>query len=363
MSKLVITTFSTAVAQFRPFDPFIFCAYHLDKFPASDPNRPDSMGPDRKLLAGRNIGSDFSSKDGFNMYHGSVVPGFPEHPHRGFETITFTEVGLIDHFDSHGAAGRYGNGDVQWMTAGAGIQHSEMFPLINRDKPNPLQFFQIWLNLPRRSKFASPHFTMMWNEKIPRVQGTASVSGGGKVKLIAGSLDGVEALAPPPESWASAKECDIFVALIELGGDGDASVTLPPARFAETTRAIYHFEGGAVAMSGADQKVELKATTGAQLNPSVAVTFVRGAGNAAATKLLVLQGRSIGEPVVKHGPFVMNSNDEIRQTFMDFQKTRFGGWPWDSPDQTHPREATRFARYRFEGKEIEDRPPTSSAKA
>ena len=360
MPQLVVKSFSTAVAQFPTFDPFMFCAYHLDKFPASDPNRPDSMGPDRKLLAGRNIGSDFGGKDGFNMYHGSTVPGFPEHPHRGFETITFTEVGLIDHFDSHGATGRYGNGDVQWMTAGAGIQHSEMFPLLNRDKPNPLQLFQIWLNLPRRSKFANPHFTMMWNENIPRVQGTSSVVGGGKVKLIAGSLDGVNALAPPPDSWASAKECDIMVALIELDGDDDASVTIPPAQFDETTRAVYHFEGSAVTMSGAGVDVVLGASMGARLNSGVPVTFKRAPGNKSLTKLLVLQGRSIGEPVVQHGPFVMNSQEEIVQTFADFRKTQFGGWPWDSADMTHPRETARFARYRVEGKEIEDRPPTAT---
>ena len=184
--------------------------------------------------------------------------------------------------------------------------------------------------------------------------------GGGKVKLIAGSLDGVSALAPPPDSWASAKECDIMVALVELDGDDDASVTIPPAQFDETTRAVYHFEGSAVTMSGAGEDVVLGASMGARLNSGVPVTFKRAPGNKSLTKLLVLQGRSIGEPVVQHGPFVMNSQEEIVQTFADFRKTQFGGWPWDSADMTHPRETARFARYKVEGKEIEDRPPTAT---
>ncbi len=121
-------------------------------------------------LEGRQIGSDFSRKDGWSMYHGETVPGFPGHPHRGFETVTLVRKGLIDHADSLGAAARFGGGDVQWVTAGKGIQHSEMFPLLNATEPNPLELFQIWLNLPARNKMVEPHFTMLWNERIPRLQ-------------------------------------------------------------------------------------------------------------------------------------------------------------------------------------------------
>ena len=96
------------------------------------------------------------------------VPGFPAHPHRGFETVTVVRRGLLDHSDSLGAAARYGGGDVQWLTAGAGIQHAEMFPLLDRAAPNPVELFQIWLNLPAADKFAKPHFSMLWNHVIPR---------------------------------------------------------------------------------------------------------------------------------------------------------------------------------------------------
>src|SRR3954471_17021936 len=144
-------------------DPFLFCVYHKDAYPAGN----GQMGP-AVSLDGRNLGQDFEIKDGFRMYHGERVPGFPAHPHRGFETVTIVRSGLIDHSDSLGATARFGGGDVQWVTAGRGIVHSEMFPLLKTDADNPLELFQIWLNLPRRSKMAAPHFTMLWNEQLPR---------------------------------------------------------------------------------------------------------------------------------------------------------------------------------------------------
>ena len=144
-------------------DPFLFCAFHLDNYPKGN----GQFGP-AASLAGRQIGSDFSGKDGWSMYHGQSVPGFPSHPHKGFETITIAEQGLVDHSDSLGAAGRFGDGDVQWMTAGSGVQHSEMFPLLKDEEENPLLLFQIWLNLPRASKEVPAHFAMLWNEEIPR---------------------------------------------------------------------------------------------------------------------------------------------------------------------------------------------------
>jgi redox-sensitive bicupin YhaK (pirin superfamily) len=124
-------------------DPFLFCVHHNDHYPAGN----DQLGP-AASLKGRNLGQDFTARDGWRMYHGETIPGFPAHPHRGFETVTVVLKGLVDHSDSHGASGRYGNGDVQWMTAGAGLQHSEMFPLLDKNNPNPLELFQIWLNLP-----------------------------------------------------------------------------------------------------------------------------------------------------------------------------------------------------------------------
>ena len=126
-------------------DPFLFCVHHVDDYPAGDAR----LAPPTAALAGRRMGKDFAGKDGWRMYHGDVVPGFPGHPHRGFETVTIVRRGIIDHSDSLGAAARFGAGDTQWLTAGGGIVHSEMFPLVHRDAGNPLELFQIWLNLPQ----------------------------------------------------------------------------------------------------------------------------------------------------------------------------------------------------------------------
>ncbi|HEY4377085.1 MAG TPA: pirin family protein, partial [Acidimicrobiales bacterium] len=164
--------------QWPTIDPFLFCVHHDDAYPAGD----ERLAP-AASLEGRDIGADFEGIDGWRMYHGEVVPGFPSHPHRGFETVTFVRQGFIDHADSLGAAARFGTGDTQWVTAGAGVVHSEMFPLLRRDAPNPVELFQIWLNLPAKDKLVEPHFTMLWDRTIPRLEAPGVV-----VRVIAGSL-------------------------------------------------------------------------------------------------------------------------------------------------------------------------------
>ena len=151
-------------------DPFLICVHHTDAYPAGD----ERLAP-AASLEGRHLGQDFEGKDGWRMYHGDVVPGFPQHPHRGFETVTIVKRGLIDHADSLGAVARFGGGDVQWLTAGKGIVHSEMFPLIHRDAPNPLELFQIWVNLPRANKLVEPHFSMLWRDAVPVFQSAGAM--------------------------------------------------------------------------------------------------------------------------------------------------------------------------------------------
>lgn len=117
MNQDVVTRVWPLGFQWETVDPFLFCIHHKDFYPMGNAQ----FGP-QASLAGRNIGNDFAGTDGWRMYHGDVVPGFPVHPHRGFETVTIVLKGLVDHADSLGAAGRYGGGDVQWMTAGKGAQ-------------------------------------------------------------------------------------------------------------------------------------------------------------------------------------------------------------------------------------------------
>ena len=312
-------------------DPYLFCAHHVDHYPAGTPQLGPQGGTD-----GRNIGSDFSAKDGWSMYHGSVVPGFPVHPHRGFETVTFVRRGLIDHADSLGAAARFGRGDVQWVTAGSGISHSEMFPLLNADEPNHVELFQIWLNLPASHKMVEPHFTMLWAEDIPRATFTDDNGRTTELTVIAGPVAGLQPPPPPPSSWASRPDAD--VAMWHLHLDPEARWVLPPAAGADTVRTLYVFDGGSLDIAG-----ELvTAGTGALVNPTVAVPLTAGDH---AVELLVLQGKPINEPVARYGPFVMNTKAEIEQAFSDYQRTRFGAWPWPADDPVHGTERRRFARH------------------
>lgn len=309
-------------------DPFLFCAYHNDNFPKGN----GELGPDASL-AGRQIGSDFSGKDGWSMYHGQSVPGFPSHPHKGFETITIAEKGLVDHSDSLGAAGRFGDGDVQWMTAGAGVQHSEMFPLLNENKENPLLLFQVWLNLPKASKNVPAYFGMLWHEDIPVVAETDTNGQLSHIKVISGTYKEVTHPSPAPDSFAATPENEVAVWLIEM--EPNATLSFPTAS-EKANRSIYCFQGEGTQIDGR----ELADGFMAKLHPSEVATLVNGGSTA---KFLVLQGRPIGEPVVQHGPFVMNTSEEIRQTIMDYQKTQFGGWPWPSYSHTHEPERGRFA--------------------
>ncbi|MFT4243443.1 MAG: pirin family protein [Acidovorax sp.] len=319
-------------------DPFLFCAHHDDAYPAGSA----AFGP-AVPLDGRQIGSDFSRKDGWSMYHGDTVPGFPGHPHRGFETVTLVRKGLIDHSDSLGAAARFGGGDVQWVTAGRGIQHSEMFPLLDADAPNPLELFQIWLNLPARHKMVAPHFTMFWNERIPRL-----ALPGVTVTVVAGALPGAGApLPPPPESWAAQPGADVAIWTLRLAPG--AQWTLPAAQGQGTQRMLYFFAGDGLRIG--PQLVDRHAALHLRADQG---WLLANTGSAVA-ECLLLQGQPIGEPVAQYGPFVMNTREEIMQALHDYQRTQFGGWPWPTPDPVHGSAPRRFARY--PGALVDNLPP------
>jgi quercetin 2,3-dioxygenase len=316
-------------------DPFLFCVHHLDNYPKGN----DQMGP-AASLAGRNLGQDFTTKDGWRMYHGETIPGFPAHPHRGFETITVVLKGFVDHSDSHGAAGRYGNGDVQWMTAGSGLQHAEMFPLLNKEKENPLELFQIWLNLPRTKKFAEPFYTMLWAEDIPVLIKKDKNGKKIEITLIAGQIEDTVAPHPAPDSWAHDPKKEVGVWLIKM--EPGAKWTVPSASL-EVNRTLYFYRGGEIKVAG----IQIESYRSLEMLADQEIIIENGNDEAF---LLLLQGMPIDEPVVQHGPFVMNTAAEIHQAFADYRKTQFGGWPWEKYDNVHPREKGRFAKY-AKGKE------------
>jgi redox-sensitive bicupin YhaK (pirin superfamily) len=317
--------------QWETTDPFLFCVHHEDHFPRGNTH----MGPDPAHFKGRIMGEDFIIKDGFRMYHGKKVPGFPGHPHRGFETITVVREGIVDHSDSLGAAGRYGNGDVQWMTAGKGIQHAEMFPLIHTDRDNPMELFQIWLNLPRKNKMVDPHFKMLWRETVPTFVHKDVQLRETRVEIFAGHIGNKTAPAPPPNSWAADPTNEVAVWNIKM--EPNATWVLPKASEG-INRTIYFYQGRNLDISG----LSLDAYQCAELHAHLPTRITAGD---TPTGILMLQGRPIAEPVIQYGPFVMNTKQEINQAFEDFHKDQFGGWPWPAYDHVHPRDRPRFARH------------------
>jgi len=313
--------------QWPTQDPFLFCVHHLDHYPPGN----STQGLDSKYLKGRNIGQDFEPKDGFRLYHGEEIPGFPVHPHRGFETITIVRNGFADHADSLGASGRYGEGDVQWMTAGSGVQHSEMFPLLHSDKENTLELFQIWLNLPKSHKMVPADFKMLWAENIPKIKKDPLV----EISLIHGEIQGESFREAPSNSWAKnpANEVNILLVKIMKGGHFKFNKSQNP-----THRSLYFFIGNEMRLN--DELI--KGKSGLFLDSSLDLDIF---AEFHEVEFLILEARPINEPMAQHGPFVMNSKEEILQTIREYQVTQFGGWKWARPDMSHGPGTERFAKY------------------
>lgn len=337
--RKVITAVQSLSFPFPTPDPFLFAVHHRDYFPEGN----------KYMQAPRlGNGADFNPNAPYRMYHGNRVPGFPQHPHRGFETLTATIEGVVDHTDSRGNAGRYGGGDLQWMTAGKGIVHGEMFPLVNSDRPNTLHLFQIWLNLPAAKKMTEPHFVMHWHEHIPHIH---TDDGLAEVTVWAGEIAGAKPLAPPPSSWASEANSEVAVWFLRLKPGG--RYTLPPARHGvEINRSLYFFYGNAATVAGRlfreHKRIDVDASQEVELTypEEYAGPGSRRSGEDDEVFFLVLQGRPIAEPTVQHGPFVMNTQREIMQAFQDYQTTQFGGWPWPDDAVVHPRDKGRFSLIR-----------------
>lgn len=342
-------------------DPFLFCVYHKDNYPP---------GPINKTMEAPypGNGNDFDPNAPYRMYHGQKIPGFPQHPHRGFETITATIEGIVDHADSVGNAGRYGQGDVQWMTAGKGVVHGEMFPLVNIDGPNDTRFFQIWLNLPKKDKMVDPSFAMFWANDVPKfssADGKASVTSWFGDYFLEDNLnytydassdscssDGADRDAtckasgekkkqnvPPPNSWASDPENDVAVLHITLESGG--SLLLPKSKKSRINRSLYLVEGYNHGVHVGDEQIHKKVVLEMDSSKDVELRLPESASG--PCEFLLLQGRPIDEPVAQHGPFVMNTWAEISQTFDDYGRTKFGGWPWPSDEMVFPQEKGRFA--------------------
>lgn len=228
--------------------------------------------------------------------------GVGQHPHRGFETVTIVYDGELEHRDSTGAGGTIGPGDVQWMTAASGILHEEFHSTGFARTGGRMEMVQLWVNLPARHKGATPGYQTLQRADIP----TRDLpNGAGTVRVIAGSYDGTNG---PARTFTHVDIWDV-----RMKRDGLASFRLPDGH----TVAVVVLEG-TVEINGSD------IARAGQL-----VMFARDGGDITIeangdAKLLVLSGEPIDEPVVAHGPFVMNTVGEIRQAMLDFQNGRFG---------------------------------------
>jgi hypothetical protein len=210
-----------------------------------------------------------------------------------------------------------------------------MFPLLDEQADNALNLFQIWLNLPRQDKFVKPYFSMFWADQVPRFSRKDAHGRRTEVTVIAGTLGDKRPPPPPPNSWARRSESDLLIAVLSMEPDAEFEL---PAGQPGANRMLYVTQGGALEVSGqrvsARHAAEITSETPALLQ-----------ARQAPTEVLILHGRPIGEPVVKRGPFVMNSAEEIREAYADYRATGFGGWPWKSSDPIHGTERTRFARH------------------
>lgn len=301
-------------------DPFIFTAHHRDAYPKANAE----MGPATPAL-----------HEEYNMYYGDSVPGFPEHPHTGFETITLVESGTVDHFDSLGNAGRYAAGDVQWLTTGNGVQHCEMFPLLHEDRDNPLELFQIWFNSSPEQKKQNADYKMLWREQIPHVFAADTEGRKADIRVISGQFKDTQAIPRPPHSWAAAAENKVNIYMITL--DPEAELVIP-ATTATSTRFCYFYQGKSLNVEG--QEVPAKHLL--ELQPDAEIHLKNGLLEG---RILWLEGEPIGAPIAMRGPFVLNTTAELDAAFRRYRVTQFGGWPWPSPAPVFNREQVRFATY------------------
>jgi quercetin 2,3-dioxygenase len=243
------------------FDPFLL----LDEFRSDDPN--------------------------------DYIAGFPDHPHRGFETVTYMLAGRMRHGDNQGNTGLLGPGSVQWMTAGRGIVHSE-FP---EQQEGLMWGFQLWVNLPRSDKMTAPRYQDIQADEIPEVE----LGPGARARVLVGSVGGT---AGPVTGVATEP------VYFDLGLEAGASFTaaLPPGH--NVFAYVYSGDAKIGAAATAIARGELALTT-----PGATLPITAGSQGA---RLIVVGGRPLNEPVARYGPFVMNTADEIRQAFADYQAGR-----------------------------------------
>ena len=275
---------------------------------STDPHWVGNGFPVRTVFSYQNAGiSPFLLLDYAGPVHfePSAEPrGVDWHPHRGFETVSIAYEGEVEHEDSAGNRGRIGPGDVQWMTAGAGILHKEMHGRSLSEHGGNFELVQLWVNLPAKSKMTAPGYQTLLDGAIPAVK----LAGGGRVRVIAGEFEGAKGPAKtftPINLWDLRLPAGANVQLRLPEGHTSALFVLKGKALLNGTQAVGEAELALFERDG--EKISAKAETD--------------------TTILVLDGKPIDEPVAGYGPFVMNTQQEIRQAIADYQEGRLGGVP------------------------------------
>ena len=318
-------------------DPFFFVSHHCDEYPKGNAQQ----APPLEMIGGRNLGRDYKRIFGFRMYHGKVVPGFPIHAHWGYETITMASKGYIDHFDSLGNEGRFGNGDVQWISAGDLYFHNEMYPLVHDDDTNHNEITQIMINLPLKDKGTQPEVRTMWSEEIP-----VSSREGYTVKVIAGEFEGVCALPHNAVSWATDPDNHVKILRIAIGPN--ASITLPRTEDG-VNRNLYSAEGNGLSIDGENYDAFKRFKLS---NDEVNITNGDTEG-----VLWLLEGRPIDERMSSFGPIILDTDKNVRKALNVLREEELKRWHWGLVDRTQPKGTGRFIRF-HDGRE--EFPPSDS---
>jgi redox-sensitive bicupin YhaK (pirin superfamily) len=329
--------------RWKTSDPFLFCSHHKNSYPSSSEPDGDShsdLGPPARALAGRNLGEDFSELNGFSMYYGKTVPGYPRHLHYGCEIITIVKEGVLDHFDSIGGKARLGTGDVLWLTAcGNGISHSQMFPLLNYDSANEVEFITIWLNMSANKRMsADASSRVIWREDQPKRTFDGPTGRQSSLRVIAGSLANIHSNSEllSSNSYAADPQSELVIAIIKIEPEG--TFEIPAASSGRINRVLYILQGSKLELNGKEVDLD-EAIHMITLSADQIVLLKNTSSNGKICEILILQGQPLKEPLFQCGPYVASTNDELMNAMGNADNVK---WPYIRSDPVHSRHETRF---------------------
>lgn len=302
-------------------DPFIFTSHHYDLYPEGNVQQ----APPLEEINRRSLGHDYDKVFGYRMYDGKVSPGFPIHPHWGYETFSVASQGYVDHFDNMGNQGRYGYGDMQWVSAGSFYVHNEMYPLAFTDRENPVLLTQIHLNLPIKDKDTPNEVRTVWLEDIPVVKGE-----GYEISVYCGHFADTDGVPANPVSWAADPSHHVKIAMIRM--EPGATVDISPTEAVH--RNIYLTEGRATV-----DGQEFPGNTRLKIDPKEGISVTMGDS---ASEIWVLEGDPIGEKQTSFGPVVKGKFKEVRRDNQYIREHIMDGWCWDYVNQKQDLGTERF---------------------